>query len=45
MNIIHNAQSRPTCFMIDHKGTIQVRSEGIDQKRLENFLKSDGYLK
>jgi hypothetical protein len=45
MNIIHNTQSRPTCFMIDRKGTIQIRYEGIDQKRLENFLKSDGYLK
>lgn len=45
MNIIHNAQSRPTCFMIDRKGTIQIWCEGIDQKRIEDYLKSDGCLK
>ena len=45
MNIIYNAQARPTCFMIDRKGTIQIRYEGIDQKRIEDYLKSDGCLK
>ena len=45
MNIIYNAQARPTYFMIDRKGTIQIRSEGLDQKRIEDYLKSDGCLK
>ncbi len=44
MNIIYNAQSQPTCFMIDREGIIQVRSEGLDPKRFEAFLKSDGCL-
>lgn len=45
MNIIYNAQARPTCFMIDRKGIIQVRCEGLDKKRIEDYLKSDGCLK
>lgn len=45
MNIIYNAQARPTCFMIDRKGIIQVRCEGLDPKRIEDYLKSDGCLK
>lgn len=44
MNIIYNAQSQPTCFMIDREGIIQVRSEGLDPKRFEAYLKSDGCL-
>lgn len=45
MNIIYNAQSTPTCFLIDRKGIIQVRSEGLDPKRIEDYLKADGCLK
>ena len=45
MNIVYNAQARPTCFMIDRRGTIQIRCEGLDQKRFEDFLESDGCLK
>lgn len=42
MNIVYNAQSRPTCFMIDREGIIQVRSEALNPKRFEAYLKSDG---
>ena len=45
MNIIYNAQARPTCFLIDRKGIIQVRSGGLNPERFEAYLKSDGCLK
>ena len=45
MNIIYNAQSRPTCFLVDRKGIIRDRCEGLDTKRIEDNLKSDNYLK
>ncbi|WP_233555826.1 peroxiredoxin family protein [Bacteroides sp. AM10-21B] len=45
MNIIYDAQSRPTCFIIDRKGIIQVRCEGLDPKLIEDYLKSDRCLK
>ena len=45
MNIIYNAQATPTCFMIDRKGIIQVRSEGLNTQRFDAYLKSDGCLK
>lgn len=37
MNIVYNAQARPTCFMIDRRGTIQIRCEGLDQNALRIF--------
>lgn len=45
MNIIYNAQSTPTCFMISREGIIKVISVGLNPDRFETHLTSDGCLK
>ena len=39
VKILYGAQGTPTCFFIDKEGTIQMKTEGLNEKRVNELLK------